>query len=56
MQPVLIEAPELSEQRWNEWVQKGRTGDAARVRKWRFIAVVVIVIAVGIELYLMLRP
>jgi hypothetical protein len=35
--------PELDKELWNAWVQKGRRGDASRVRRWRVLGGVALV-------------
>jgi hypothetical protein len=55
VQTIPVDTPELSEERWNAWVQKGRLGDAARVRRWRAIAAgAVVLLAVACFIYFVL--
>jgi hypothetical protein len=42
MNPLHAHPPELDEERWNAWVKKGRTGDAARSRRRQFIAAILV--------------
>jgi hypothetical protein len=44
-------SPELSEERWRAWVEKGRRGDAARVQRWRVTAGVTAAVAAALGVY-----
>jgi hypothetical protein len=48
VQTIPFQPPELSEERWSAWVQKGRVGDAARVRSWRLITTVGVVLLLAV--------
>jgi hypothetical protein len=37
MNKVQVESIELDEQLWQKWVEKGRSRDRARKRRWRII-------------------
>ena len=41
MERVQVETIELDEQRWQEWVEKGKLRDQAQKRLWRIIGGVV---------------
>lgn len=46
--PVNAAAAPLSEEKWREWVRKGRLRDEAGARKrWRIATVLMIVVAIG---------
>jgi len=38
MNQVQVESIELDEQLWQTWVEKGRSQDRARKRRWRIIS------------------
>lgn len=40
MESVRLESVELDEQRWQQWVQKGKLQDQARRRRWTIIGLV----------------
>jgi len=41
MDRVQVETVELDEQRWQEWVEKGKLRDQVQKRRWRIIGGVV---------------
>jgi hypothetical protein len=53
---IQTETPDLDEQSWSDWVERGKLHDRALARRWRIIAGIVIpLIVVSGALYAFLR-